>query len=393
MTAFVDELAAPVPSSEAVPKGWEPYAEYSDEIGSAIVRLPSPDATERDLLIHSGFDPAKWQIAGKINVRRWMRYDQEWLYYYKFDVVAGETPEDRSEDVADLVQMIRKRKRKTNAVTTNGERDAFVFCASDWQIGKQESGIGTPQISALIADSIDRSVQRVKDLRKIGRRMPEGALVATGDLGEGTCGFYANQSYVIDLNRREQNRMVRSLLTYAIDSLAPLFEEFTVATVGGNHGENREGGKKIADDGDNDDVAQFECVKEAFDRSGVDNVRWVIPDQELSTLIELGGVPVGLTHGHLFTSGGKLAQAKALEWWKGQTFGLQAVAPAKILISSHFHHFSVLDHGGRTHFQTPAADPGSKWVRDMWGCDSPAGILTLRLDAQRPLGWDDVHIL
>jgi predicted phosphodiesterase len=119
----------------------------------------------------------------------------------------------------------------------------------------------------------------------------------------------------------------------------------------------------------------------------------VIPQDELSLCVELGGVKVGLTHGHLFSSGGRLVQAKALEWWRGQVFGLQPVAEAQVLVSSHFHHFSVINHGARTHIQTPAMDPGSKWVANAWGTDSPAGVLTLRYDAEHPLGWADLHVL
>lgn len=382
-----------VPQGSA-PKGWEPYAEQMGQIGSAIVRLPNPSATKRDLLIVSGFNPDEWIIEGDINVRRWMRYDQEWLYYYKFDVRSGESEEAVEADIDELVRTIRARKPRAPKVPAGDANDAFLFCASDWQIGKREGGVGTPETAQRVGDAIDDAAVRIKQLRRIGRRMPTGAFVATGDLGEGTCGFYPNQAFVIDCNRREQNRVTRSLITYALDTLAPLFEEFHCATVGGNHGENRDDGSKISDDGDNDDVAVFESVKEAFDRSGYPaNITWTIPDDELSIALTIGGVKLGLTHGHLFKGGGKLAQAKALEWWKGQAFGFQAVKDAKILISSHFHHLSVLDHGGRVHIQTPAADPGSKWVRDAWGADSPSGVLTLRVDAERPLGFSDLEVL
>lgn len=382
-------------AAEPPPKGWEPYSEQMGQIGQAIVRLPKPNATVRDLLIVSGFNPDEWTIDGEINVRRWMRYDQEWLYYYKFNVKAGESAEAAEFDVEDLVRSLREHRIPWTIphVPITGN-DAFVFCASDWQIGKREGNVGTPDTVKRVTDAVDQAVARVINLRKIGRRMPQGALLATGDIGEGTCGFYPGQQFLIDCNRRDQNRISRSLITYAIDSLAPLFDEFVVATVGGNHGENREDGSRVTNDGDNDDVAVFETVREAFDRSGhPSNISWIIPDDELSLGIDLGGIKVGLTHGHLFKSGGKMAQAKALEWWKGQTFGMQAVTEAKILISSHFHHLSVIDHGGRTHIQTPAADPGSKWVRESRGADSAAGILTLRVDSLKPLGFGDLEVI
>lgn len=387
MTDLGDFAAA----QEPPPKGWEPYAEEIGQIGSAIVRIPTPGASRRDLLISAGFDPDQWVIKGDVQTRKWMRHDHEWLYYYKFDVTAGtESEEQRAANVEDLVTAIRSRTALAPQGPGGGQ-DAWLYLASDWQIGKAE-GDGTPGTVTRVLESVDKARQHVLELRRLGRKMPTGALVGTGDLGEGTCGFYSVQSFMTDLNRRSQNRLVRELLCYAIDELRPLFDEFVVATVGGNHGENREGGKKITNDADNDDVAQFECIKEAYDRVGAD-IHWVIPEDELSILLTLGGVPVGFTHGHLFTGGGKLAQAKALEWWKGQVFGLQGVAGAHILCSSHFHHFSVINHGARTHLQTPAMDPGSKWVRDAWGSDSPAGVLTLRLDARTPLGWDDLRVL
>ena len=388
MTSLSD-FAAP----EQPPKGWEPYSEQVGQIGSAIVKLPRPDMTRRDLLVAAGFNPDEWTITGDIQVRRWMRYDQEWLYYNKFEVTAGiESDDQRSEDIGDLVEMIRGRRLRHDAPPATGQ-DAWLYVASDWQIGKGE-GDGTPGTVDRVTHSIELAVEHVKNLRRMGRAMPEGVLAGTGDLGEGTCGFFANQAFVTDCNRREQNKIVRSLLTYAIDELSPLFERFTVLSVAGNHGENRNNGKKATDDADNDDVAQFECVKEAFDRAGTATpITWIIPHDELSLAAELGGVKVGFTHGHLFTSGGKLSQAKALEWWKGQVFGSQPVAEAKLLISSHFHHFSAINHGARTHLQTPAMDPGSRWVTNSWGADSPAGVLTLRLDAEQSLGFGDLAVL
>jgi hypothetical protein len=383
----LDEFA---PAVQDIPKGWEPYAEEAGQVGSAIVRLPRPNATKRDLLFAAGFDPDSWEIVGNINVRRWMRFDQEWLYYYKFDVNAGtESEEQRQLDVSELSQFIKARRPAKKIAT--GDSDAWLFLASDWQIGKGE-GDGTEGTVRRVLEAVDLAKAQIKGLRRMGRGMPHGVLAGTGDLGEGTCGFFANQPFVTDLNRREQNKLTRRLIAHTIDELSGYFDTFTIVAVGGNHGENRNNMKKATDDGDNDDVAQFECVREAYEREG-NEFLWVIPDDELSVAIEMGGVPVGFTHGHLFSVGGKLAAGKALEWWKSQTFGRQAVADTRLLISSHFHHFTATNHGWRTHFQTPAMDPGSKWVRDSWGSDSPAGVLTMRVDVNEPLGWGDLAIL
>lgn len=379
--------------SEKPPAGWEPFAEHTDSIGSAIVHLPTPGATARDLLIQAGFDPSSWQISGPINTRRWMRYDQEWLYYYKFDVIAGESPEIVEEHVEELVKRVRSHKRISSVRKVTSSTDAFVFAASDWQIGKREGNDGTPQTVERVLSAIEQAGDRVKELRRLGRGMPTLLFAATGDLGEGTCGFYPGQQFMIDRNRRDQGRINRELITKALDHLTPYFDNTIVAAVGGNHGENRStGGKRITNDADNDDCAYFDSVREAFDRSGRDDITWNIMEDELSMAVDVGGLSMGLTHGHIFAKG-STAQQKAYEWWKGQDFGFHAVRGTRILLSSHFHHFSCTCYGSRTHFQTPAMDPGSKWFREFTGQDSPPGVLTFRVDGDLSLGWDDLRVL
>lgn len=386
--SLAEAIAAEQPAS--VPKGWEPYAEQVGQIGSAVVRLPKPNATRRDLIVAAGFDPDEWSIKGDVQVRRWMRHDQEWLYYYKYDLEAGvESDEQRSVDVDALVKSIRKPRKATPARTGD---DAWVFVASDWQIGKGE-GDGTPGTVSRVLAAVDAAKARIKDLRRVGRAMPHGVFAGTGDIVEGCTGFYPNQAFLIDCNRREQAKVARRLIAHAVDELAPLFDRFTVATVGGNHGENRSNGGKTTDDADNDDVAVFECVREAFDRAGRTELEWIIPHDELSIMLRLGGLDVGFTHGHLFSKGSS-PQQKAIAWWQGQDFGFQAVRGARVLVSSHFHSFSSTPAGnGRTHMQSPAMDPGSKWFTDSSGKSDPAGVLTFRVDASRPLGWDDLSIL
>lgn len=379
-----------------IPKGWEPYAEEAGTIGSAIVRLPRPNATERDLLIQAGFPPEEWQIDGPINVRKWMRHDQEWLYYYRFSVKQGETPEAIEEHIQDLVKHIRRRRYPLSGNVRVGH-DGWAFGASDWQIGKKEGAIGTPQTVDRVLEVIEKARRDIKDLRRVGFAMPEGLFLGTGDLLEGTCGFYPNQAFLVDRNRRDQNKITRELITHAIDELAPLFEVFHIKTVGGNHGENRNDGRKATDDGDNDDVGVFEAVKEAFDRGhsaggGPGNLTWQIPGDELSIAFEVAGVKMGAAHGHTFGNGAT-AQQKAVNWWRGQDFGYQAVRGAQILWTSHFHHPSLVTYGNRSHVQSGAMDPGSKWFTDRSGEASPPSTTTFRIDPDDPLGFSHMRLL
>ena len=276
MTELAQDLEAAYQRGDKIPAGWQPYVEYTDQIGKAIVRLPSPDASARDLLIGAGFNPDEWQIKGSIQARKWMSYDGRWLHYFKFDVVAGESSEAVQAHVDELTKHIRRRRPAAKPTYTDD--DAFAIVAADWQIGKAEGGQGTDQTVDRVLGAIDMAKQRIKDLRRIGRQMPTGALLGLGDLVEGCIGFYPAQQFNVDRTRREQGRITRELVAHAIDELAPLFETFHVATVAGNHGENRSDGKSFTNPGDNDDVAAFEAVAEAFTRAQYEGIRWHIPD-------------------------------------------------------------------------------------------------------------------
>jgi hypothetical protein len=399
MTTLSDDIQVSIKAvtSPPIPKEWQPYAEDNGSTGRGAALLPKPWNTHNDLLLGAGFDPRSWRIAGPINTRKWMRYDQEWLHYYKFDVVAGESPELASAHIAELTKVIRGARRIPGArVPERGDgQDAWAYFASDWQTGKREGDDGTPQTVDRVLQSFDLAEAQIKRLRRGGAKMPTGMFGGLGDIGEGTCGFYPGMSFLIDADRRTQNRINRELITHGIDRLSPYFDEFLVTTVPGNHGENRSPkGERLTGVGDNDDIAVFETVKEAFDRAGSD-VQWIIPDDEIAFAVTLGGVSVAMTHGNHFK--GSLAdlsaQKGAVEWWRGQDFGYQPIRGARCLVSGHFHHFSCNTFGSRTAFQAPPMDPGSQWVTNRNGEKAPAAVLTIRFDASEPLGFADVALL
>lgn len=397
-TAFLtseDKILPPIKEA-AVPKGWEPYAEESGKVGSAVVRLPRPDATERDLLVTSGYNPDTWRIKGAINTRRWMRHDQEWLFYYKFDVEQGESEESKWIHVEDLVKQIRRRTRKPTErwQGIQGAPATYTFVLSDWQIGKAEGGRGTADTVARYKDCLDQAEKNIKALWRLGVNITHLALVSVGDLVEGCGDHYDMQQFSVDADRRTQNRIVRELLTETILRLAPLFEHTTVAVIGGNHGENRKEGKAYTTFADNDDVGSPEAVKEAFDLAGWgDRISWFIPGEELSMVVDLSGIKVGLVHGHQFR-GGANALKKAEDWWRTNDFGLQAVREAQILLSGHFHHLCVTNvTHGRTWMQAPTIDPGSKWYTDTSGVTAIPGVLTFVTTKDSPYGYDHLRVL
>jgi hypothetical protein len=204
----------------------------------------------------------------------------------------------------------------------------------------------------------------------------------------------SNQEATIDLFGEEQRELAVHLLLAALKRWSALFANVVVAAVIGNHGQNRKekGGTYTDDVRDNTDTAVFKTaalvLNENPDRYG--HVSFFLPRDRTTLCLDVAGVPVGVVHGHQFHGGGKLSQAKAVEWWKGQSLGLQPVAHAIILVSAHFHHMSLIEHGPRTHFQTPAMDPGSRWVNEGLGSESPSGTLTFVIQDG---GWVDPQII
>lgn len=379
---------APLPER---PKGFDIVVEIEQDKGKAVNVPAAESADDKALLEGAGLDPKKWAIApGTRRHKRWQRYDGEWLSWWGFSFVekSDESAEERRADIEDLKRLFAKRQPKALPPRPGGD-DTFLIAPGDWQIGKN-----TAYTVEGVRDTFAKAEEHVRRLRKAGYKMPRGAMALLGDLHEGCDGHYAMQTFEVDLDRRGQNKVVRRLVREGIEILSPYFEEFIVTGVAGNHGENRKDGKAFTTFADNDDVAILEVLEEVFaGRSDFSNVRFAIPDDELSTCLDFGGVPVGFTHGNLLTRGGTLPQNKALNWWQGQVFGLGAVAPAKILLTGHYHHLTVSSFGPRTHIQIPAFDGGSKWWGDLTGSNSPDGTWVMRVDPNHRFGWDDGKVL
>lgn len=375
------------------PKDMPTFAETDGLVGKGACLLPFENAGPREIIEGMGLDPDMWQITGRINVRRWQRYDGQFLHYYQANLVAGESPEAVQLHIDDLVKRIRARKPKAEKPRHWGEDGTFVLVLSDWQIGKREGELGSEETVRRWKDCLAQTVRQIKFLRKGGYALPALAILSVGDLVEGCDGHYAMQTFSVDLDRRSQAKTVREMLTETILTLAPMFDYTDIAVVGGNHGENRKDGKAYTWFSDNDDVAAPEAVKEAFDLAGYEDLYWTIPSDELSICLDLGGVNVALAHGHQF-KGGVNAAKKAEDWWRGQDFGMQAVREAQILLTGHFHHLAVVNLADRrTWIQAPTIDPGSKWFTDVTGASATPGVLTMVLTMENPMGYDHLRVL
>ena len=319
------------------PKGWEPGVTYREGSGGIISTGPLGEEPSGDLwdrLIQDWcLDPEKVEvIPGSIQVRAWDANvgggEIKRLTYYRASI-QEKSSRVSEEDLNDLLTLIKKKKPlKTRDLPPVTGR-AFVILASDWQLGKSEGG-GSAATIERIMEAFDRAALRLKELEKSGKRCGSVYLIGLGDLVEQCAGHYAMQAFSVDLDRRQQMRIARQLILYAVDLFLAFDVEIILGAVPGNHGENRSSssGKAFTTWTDNDDLAVFETVAEILDhnpeRYGKVSVPLGAIAEDLSMVLDVEGVPVGFIHGHQVRKSGN-TQAKLEEWLKGQVMGRQAI--------------------------------------------------------------------
>jgi hypothetical protein len=395
----LDAALAPVERPVAHPQGWEPGVAWDGAAGTLttgpLVDPPDP-AIWNELIADWGLDPDTTEVVpGSVQVRGWDANvgggEVRRLRYYRATLRDRQTGSERA-DVDELcARALRMKPVKRPDVS---EPVSLVVPLSDWQIGKGENGGSAATIERICA-AIDQIPSKVKAMTRAGRAPEAVYLAGMGDLVEQCDGHYAMQAFQADLDRREQKRVARRLLLRAVDRCVGLAPRIVLCCVPGNHGENRRDGKAFTTWTDNDDLAVFEEVAEilAANSERYGHVATVIA-RDLTLVLQVSGVNVGLAHGHQFGRGQGHPAGKAQKWWEGQIMGRQPVADADLLLTGHLHHLLVSESSGRTHMQMPSMDGGSYWYTAQTGQNAPAGQLLVGVGSgYGPRGWGDLEIV
>ena len=375
------------PRKRAHPKGWEPGVDTAK--GTLTVQAGDTPPSDWSIIIRElGLDPAAWTVdeSQPVQVRTWDSGDQR-CFYYRATVVPVGTAS--TADVDDLVAAAKRRRSKPTVPTDTVSR-ALVVCLADWQAGKGDHG-GVEALLDRLWALRDAVPARVKQLAKAGHPVDAIYCLGMGDMVEG-CGndHYAMQDFSVALDRRQQIRLVRRMLTELLTEWSRLAPRIVVGCVPGNHGENRRGGKAFTTFEDNDDVAVFEQVQEILDRAeGYGHVAWAMPDGDMTITLDIAGTTVAFAHGHQARGSGMPLQ-KLRSWWQGKMAAQHPVGDAAVLVYGHYHHLQVLQDGPRTLLGCPSNDGGSRWFEESGGPSTACGTLTFTCDAD---GWDDLKVL
>lgn len=329
------------------PAGWEPGLDT--ERGVIVTRSDSPAAPADwsailDELLPQGMDRDLFEIDGStVEVRAWDgnigNGEIKRFYYFKARVRRKQVLETEI-NIDDILAVARKAK-KVEPKTVTDERTYFVQI-TDLQAG-QADGDG---VEGMVARAL-QIPQLVKDdlaqLKRSGQPVSSIFIPITGDLVEGITGWYEMQTFSVSLDRRDQVKLVRRLVTEILIEIASIGLPVHVAVVPGNHGENRQNGKAYTTLGDNDDVAVIEQIAEALKLSEkFEHVTFSFPAKNrVSLTVEVLGWVVGLTHGHIARSAGTPAQ-KLLNWYKTMAGIKDPLGDSHLLFVGHYHHLILM---------------------------------------------------
>ena len=214
-------------SRQQHPKGFEPGIDMRTP-GKWLVTTPpmeqlaNADAWQKALeqlnvdvpegwrvrLVEMRYDPAAWHrdAAGEDAVTR-----PVWRYRFAVE----ENPAETRGNIDELVKEIGAARPMRRSI---GGEGTFVVAWNDWQLFKAV-GDGIEGTVNRVYDSFDTVINRVQDLRLMGREYPRLLVVASGDIVEG-CAIYPHQSFELQGDGRDQRNAGRRLIVAGLKEFA-----------------------------------------------------------------------------------------------------------------------------------------------------------------------------
>ena len=380
----IEDARRPV---RAHPKGWEPGIDTAAGTITTVTDVSTPPQDWSHILWNLGLDPKAWEVdeSQPVQVRSWDNHEKR-LFYYR--AVVRPASGHEKPDVEALIKEIKRRRPK--APTDVLEERALVVCLADWQAGKPDHG-GYEALIERLLDVKAKVPARLRELARAGRPVSHLYVVGMGDMVEACDGHYAQQTFGVELDRRQQIKLVRRMLVTMLADWARHPAKVVVAAVPGNHGENRRNGKSYTTFDDNADLEVFEQAAEILQANpeAYGHLSWVIPQGDMTVTLDVCGTIVTWAHGHQFGGSG-LPLAKARSWWQGKMAAQHPAGDATVLVYGHYHHLQLLQDGPRTIMGCPSNDGGSRWFEEQGGPTTACGTLSFVCEGG---GWRDLAVL
>lgn len=340
------------------------------DIESETQDSPIANLDYESILAYFGHDTSKVEITGLLREKHAQYWSTKlekmmWKHSYAFAVSKKEVKDETVDPIAIMRDLGIKSKPKT-LNTSNGKESTWVLDWADWQVHKAEGG-GALGFVQRLDSALSEALNRINELRSIGRKLDELVIIGGGDIIEG-CVIYPQQSFHIDGHRRDQIRLAVASILKGLYTLAPHFESVRVVVVPGNHGENRINGNRTAI-GDNDDLLVFEMAEVGLKNDpNMQHVSFEIAEDEVSMVTQIRGWNYGITHGDVYgRGGGNGIRNKVFNWVRTMAANRHPVGLVDVLVTHHFHHDALEDWGSMLWIQNPTMDGGSHYYKEATG--------------------------
>jgi predicted phosphodiesterase len=364
---------------------WQPKVEFDGcsgyvQTGPLPVGADIPEAVKK-LLGDIGYDPDTLRLGRTLKASHWQQrsqvrdefgrrtgeYESVWLNAVKIEVLT--TP---PVDHADIEEIIKRTKKKP---AVGGGPHWFVFQAADQQIGKISRDGSTEQIIERYVESVEQAKVQFKHLKRLGI---EGIQISMpGDCIEGNQSQGGRNARLTLETVPEQLRILRRLMFFTVETLAPLCDRVYLDVTNGNHDENDRRLNSYPGDGWATEAAI--AIKDMLEMSptAYGHVEVRVPDKWNSCMtVPVGDTVVTIAHGHKWRR-----PENAMKWWAEQAVNMEPAGAAQILQHGHYHTWQVRQSKTKTVIGTPTYDMGSDWFREVHGENSRRGGLVYLLAA------------
>ena len=285
----------------------KPRVNVSEDGGDIQTGPLNEPITNWDFILKGfGLDPSVFEVdRDTVRMSKWQQSkrlengqrDLVWLYSYKAQIRRRIGTPLNDTEIDELRSRVAKYKPVAKSVSKSlSEPCTFVIAWADWQLGKSAGGGSSATVDRVIA-SFDATLNRIAELKKIGRNIEKIAIVNMGDPVEGCDGNYASQTFTVELTQREQLRLALDLWAQGVRQIAPQAEKSVFISTISNHGEwTRRGGKPITSDSDSADAFLADTLLRILNgRPEVADMEWVIPHDEMTVTHKLSGINVAFT--------------------------------------------------------------------------------------------------
>lgn len=379
------------------PSGWEPGVLHGEDgvltvTTDRIPKIEDEDSWKAAVESLGVAVPEGWVVRpyeARYDPAVWHR-DEEGadavtrpVWRYKFKIEQAYASDINFEE---LIELVSKHKAKKPSDAEIGTQQ-WVLATGDWQLGKID-GDGVEGTVKRILESTDRSIERIKELKRLKKWPGNAVLILTGDCVEGFVSQGGGNTWRTNLTMTEQVRLYRRLVFEIVTRLAGETENLLVVAVPGNHGETvRLMGKMSTRMDDSWDIDAVIAVAETLqqNKAAYSHVKFVTPSKDEGTIVlDLGGTITAIAHGHQVKGG------NVPKWVAEHAKNMAPVGDAHLIVTGHHHHLHIQAMGPRTWIQVPAMESESTWWREKTGEVSPPGMVSMLVGART---WSDLAVL